>query len=91
MGLLHHLFDMAKPEEQGSFCTTDDESEHVQNMSAIDAEIAARTAENIDEAKVIRWDGDDDLDTRYNRVIYEQENDFNPDDDFKQAKYRPGR
>ena len=88
MGILHHLFDKADPEEQGSFCN--DDEEHVDNMSAIDSEIARRTAE-AEGAKTFDWDRDESIDTRYNRVIYEKDDDSDPDADFKEAKYRPGR
>lgn len=88
MGKLHHWFSRAEPEEQGSFC--DDENNHVQNLSSFETEVAARTASN-DNAEVFFWDGDEEVDTRYNRMIVEKENDLVIDDEFKQAKYRPGR
>ena len=49
MGKLHHWFSRAEPEEQGSFC--DEESNHVQNLSSFETEVAARTASN-DNAEV---------------------------------------
>ena len=87
MGRLHHLFDKASPEEKGSFCN--DDEEHVDNMSAIDSEIARRTAES-EGAATFDWERDDSIDTRYNRVIYEKGDDSDPDSDFKEVKYRPG-
>lgn len=88
MGKLHHLFDKAAPEEQGSFCNKAEG--HVDNMSALNAEIACRTAED-EGAQTLHWDGDDDIDTRYNRMIREKDDDSDPDGDFKEATYRPGR
>lgn len=88
MGKLHHWFSKAEPEEQGSFCN--DNREHVQNMSAFDAEVADRTAKT-NGAETIHWSGDEEIDTRYNRVIMEKENDLVSDDEFSQAKHRPGK
>lgn len=90
MGILRHLFWEAKPEEEASFCDTDNR-EHVQNMNAADAEIAKRTARDIDEADVKEWFWPSSTDDRVNRLIYEKGTDSNPDDPMEQAKYRPGR
>jgi len=89
MGRLHHLFEQAEPEEQGSFCKPENET-HYNNMSAFDAEVTKRTAEE-EGCDTLFWDGDDDVDTRYNHSILEQENDLVADDEFLPAKHRPGR
>ena len=88
MGKLHHWFSKAEPEEKGSFCN--EEQEHVDNMSAFDAEVMDRTAQ-ADGAETIWWDGDDEVDTRYNHQIMEKDNDLVVDDDFQPAKHCPGR
>ncbi|MEO1351312.1 MAG: hypothetical protein AAFW84_21300 [Cyanobacteria bacterium J06635_15] len=88
MGIFRHLFWGAEPEEQGSFC--DENGEHVENMIAFDAEVANRTAK-ASGAETSWWNFIGDADDRFNRVIYEKENDLVVDDKFKEAKYRPGK
>ncbi|MEM9815548.1 MAG: hypothetical protein AAF827_03910 [Cyanobacteria bacterium P01_D01_bin.6] len=88
MGILNHLFWQAEPEELASFCN--EEGHHVENMNAFNAEVAHRTAQ-ASGAETSWWDYIGDVNDRFNRVIYEKENDLVIDDEFNEAKYRPGK
>ncbi|MEM9906130.1 MAG: hypothetical protein AAF921_14020 [Cyanobacteria bacterium P01_D01_bin.44] len=82
MDSLRHWIEKAQPDEQGSFC--DENGEHVENMGGFKTEKAARDAEG-SGADVLRTEWDDDVEVRYNRRIYDA------NDDFSEAKYRPGQ
>ena len=82
-----HIFYQAEPEEEGGHCNQ--YGEHVDNLSAFEAEIALRIARDLDEADVSVEYFARDPDERINRIIYQSDT-SGPDDSLEPIRLGPG-